>query len=599
VEGLLLRYLPLSTVQRRLLSIEDSSKLNIQPLKKNFEDWASKIAATKRFRDDNFDIEKQKSKPRFTKLSKPGDSHDQVDELSRPYHLKMEKTKSLQEARKVFKEMIANKVEPNILTYNRLMHLCTTHREPEKALEVFNELKQRGIKPSEVSYTTILNACSKSGNTVQVHKLLKEMEKEGVKLTVFIFNTAMNVYVKAGNLVEAKALLRKMKENKVAPDAITFNTLINICATALDLKSALEFLRTMLVYEKPNHVTYSVVLKCCAEVRDLNTAEKLYTEMQMYKVNPNHITLGTMINTAARVGNWEKALYYFENLKERKLEVDIVKYGSVLTALAAAGKWEKALELKAEVESRGMELGIIRYCSIIKALRNGGLANRALEMVEEAKNKCGSTTLLKVMQLQIYVDICDPVSAQNIFNELIKDKRALNEVNCSLLLRVWALAGRCEMVDVILNTMHKRWGIKPNLPCYGAIIDGLWAAGLEKDAYKFFIKGYEEDGVIPIWHETAKNVLDLHIRSTSVATCAVLFALSRDLARTTPPEIVVGRSVKKYEISENKVGRVREAVEKILNRLDLKHHLINKGGAFVLERGLTEEEAGRVLSFIS
>lgn len=66
----------------------------------------------------------------------------------------------IEEAFRIFEDMVARGCERNVITYSSLITACEKAGRWELALQVLDEMHQEGCKPNVVTYNSLLGACA-------------------------------------------------------------------------------------------------------------------------------------------------------------------------------------------------------------------------------------------------------------------------------------------------------------------------------------------------------------------------------------------------------------------------------------------------------
>lgn len=85
--------------------------------------------------------------------------------------------------------MIVRGNEPNIRSYNLLMHEYVLEGHLNDAAKVVNSMVQEGLELNVHSYGILISACCKNGRMNEAMSLFNEMIGEGVTPNVVLYST--------------------------------------------------------------------------------------------------------------------------------------------------------------------------------------------------------------------------------------------------------------------------------------------------------------------------------------------------------------------------------------------------------------------------
>ncbi|KAI9082520.1 hypothetical protein K1719_035389 [Acacia pycnantha] len=154
--------------------------------------------------------------------------------------------KSTEEAEGFFKEMRAMGVNPDIVSYNCLIHVYCKGNEMEKAYKVVDEMRSKDIVPDVITYTSIIGGLGLIGQPDKARDVLKEMQEYGCYPDVAAYNAAIRNFCIAKRLRDAYGLMDEMVNKGLSPNATTYNLFFRIYYWSNDLQSSWNLYRRMI-----------------------------------------------------------------------------------------------------------------------------------------------------------------------------------------------------------------------------------------------------------------------------------------------------------------------------------------------------------------
>ncbi|KAL0456558.1 UNVERIFIED_CONTAM: putative pentatricopeptide repeat-containing protein, mitochondrial [Sesamum latifolium] len=118
-------------------------------------------------------------------------------------------------------------VNPNITTYNTLIHGLCKEGKLEIARNLFNSLPSKGLQPGITTYTIFIGSLCEEGLIEEAKTLLIEMKKSGCVPDSVTYNVCIQGLLKRKELSEAKTFLADMKRLGFSPDSATMSLLLD------------------------------------------------------------------------------------------------------------------------------------------------------------------------------------------------------------------------------------------------------------------------------------------------------------------------------------------------------------------------------------
>lgn len=165
-----------------------------------------------------------------------------------------------QMAQYFFDFMERNCIQPNLRSFNGMIHAYGKSKMLTRAIEFFDEMKKRRILPNEFTYNVLINAHTNAYEWERALGLLNEMKSQGVQPNVVTYSTLMDVCAKGGQPSKAMELFEQMKEEGLQPNVVVYSTLITGFFEIGDYANARAF--TDSLHGRPISVFENGYLKC-------------------------------------------------------------------------------------------------------------------------------------------------------------------------------------------------------------------------------------------------------------------------------------------------------------------------------------------------
>ncbi|KAL3612908.1 hypothetical protein D5086_003928, partial [Populus alba] len=115
----------------------------------------------------------------------------------------------------------------NSVPWNAMISCYGVHGDGEKALELFREMRAERVKPDHITFVSLLSACSHSGLVSDAQWCFNMMEEE-YRITPSLkhYGCMIDLFGRAGELEMAFNFIKNMP---IQPDASAWGALLNAC----------------------------------------------------------------------------------------------------------------------------------------------------------------------------------------------------------------------------------------------------------------------------------------------------------------------------------------------------------------------------------
>ncbi|KAG0171247.1 hypothetical protein DFQ28_001120 [Apophysomyces sp. BC1034] len=271
----------------------------------------------------------------------------------------------------IFDEMAKHQIQPDLVSYNTLIHIASQVSDMRTAQRLYHDMVAHGIRPDAYTYSTLIHSMGKMGDVPSIERLLIQIRESGVANNTITWNAVMASYAHNGVLDKAESMFGQMcdalaqwrrparrrrtkgrestdpHETPVA-DVESFRTLITMRLRQGRLAEAMDGLGQMVHHDiKPIAAIYNALFAFFmttdrspppeeAEARrtsDLRTVRQLYASMQQTKTTPNSDTMYTLVSALLDLGDTKFALETFVKLSNETLRTDDLNMSSPVATL--------------------------------------------------------------------------------------------------------------------------------------------------------------------------------------------------------------------------------------------------------------------------
>lgn len=267
---------------------------------------------------------------------------------------------------KLLDQMINDGCEPNIVTFNRLIHSYGKANYLNEAMGVFNQMRKVGCVPDRVTYCTLIDIHAKAGYLDVAIDLYQRMQENGLSPDTFTYSVIINCLGKAGHLAAAHKLFCKMVNQGCVPNLVTYNIMIALHAKARNYESSLQLYRDMQSAGfLPDKVTYSIVMEVLGHCGYLDEAEAVFGEMKRKNWIPDEPVYGLLVDLWGKAGNVEKAWEWYGAMLRAGLCPNVPTCNSLLSAFLRVHRLRDAYDLLKSMLGLGLNPSLQTYTLLL------------------------------------------------------------------------------------------------------------------------------------------------------------------------------------------------------------------------------------------
>ncbi|KAL3686004.1 hypothetical protein R1sor_004026 [Riccia sorocarpa] len=360
-------------------------------------------------------------------------------------------------ALEVYKLMQTEGCEPNIVTYNTLIHACIKSGVGvEKVVELFEELQMKGLKPDEITYNCMINGYISGGYLEEAVRIMERMKKEKFLPNVVTYTSLVNLYGKAGQLGKAEELFEEMKRNGCAPNTWTYNALLKaygnegLYEKASDLYKEMECVGCV-----PTLYTFNTVLDLYGRGEMFAEAENVLLDIQKTGLSPDRVTYNTLIYSYSKAGQIRKAAEILDKMAADGCKPDLWTYNILLDATAKHGSTVEAIQLFADLKAAGHRPNVVSYGTLISMYGRAGLHQEAEKVqLEMAGAGCLPNVSVFSALINSYAQHGLHQGAQRVFDDMLNAGVRPDVKSYTVLMDAYGRAGQCEEMENILSEME-------------------------------------------------------------------------------------------------------------------------------------------------
>lgn len=259
---------------------------------------------------------------------------------------------------------------------------------------VYKEMLTERVEFSVVTFNALFDACARCGEMSRVPELLDEMAHQRVQPNLITYSTIVKVYCQGNKLDKAFELLQTMKKTtRFAPDEIMYNSLLDGCSRKGMYDKGMEVLAEMeAAGVPPSNFTLSLLVKLAGRGRQLERAFELSEELpRRYKFRANVHVYGNLVQACITMKNSSRAVSVLVRMVRERVRPDVRTYALILRALIASNASDADLQdaeqlLRAAVGLQGAHPSLLAEASLqyLQPVEKAGLPAELISEVLEA-----------------------------------------------------------------------------------------------------------------------------------------------------------------------------------------------------------------------
>ena len=309
----------------------------------------------------------------------------------------------IEKAFAIYEEMLGKGMKPNDITYGCLMNCAVRCNNLELMLEIYERMKTLKLKPNVIIHTTLIKGFNKMKQYEKAFTIFDEIPDEEKESTnIVIYNAILDVCVNSGNFEKLKSTYDYIKnkaltdDNFPQPNLITFSTVIKgyIKSKNVDeIEKIYDFLKTNNF--KLDEIFFSIMIDGLASFNLIEKAEKVFEEMNHFKVQKSSVIYSNMIKMYSKIQaetddslNMEKAKNLFNDMKQNKIKPSIISYTSLIQMYIRRKRLNEAINVFRSIAEEGLEIDYVAYNFIINGCTfNKNLENAIIFLLEALEKK--------------------------------------------------------------------------------------------------------------------------------------------------------------------------------------------------------------------
>ncbi|XP_034892951.1 pentatricopeptide repeat-containing protein At5g62370-like isoform X2 [Populus alba] len=384
------------------------------------------------------------------------------------------KNKKMKMAMRVYFRMLKKGCDPDICTYNTLIHGFLKMGLFDKAWVLWSLMSDSRIQPNEVTYNLMICYYCKQGKLDCAKMLLNSMVLCNLAPCVHCYTPIIAALYKQNRCLEVYELCERMLESGIVPDHVLFFVLMKNEPKGLELQLCLLILQAIARNGCGlDRSSLSISDKINSSAGLEQEIELILREITRIDLNLCNVAGSIYVSALCEGGKTEAALACFKNVASAGCIPLLFTFNSLIKRLFQDGLFEDVKSLIDIMQNEGIVPNLETYLIMV---------NEYCKQ-EDLASAFGILDRMKEMGPQPTVAIYDCIiaclsqqrrisEAETLFHRMHRDGLDPDEVAYMTMINAYARDGRGHKALNLFEKMIEN-AIQPSSYSYTALISGL------------------------------------------------------------------------------------------------------------------------------
>lgn len=271
--------------------------------------------------------------------------------------------------------------------------------------EVYDEMISQKLQFSMVTYNTLIDACARSGELNRIPSLLKDIDAQGLKMGLVTYSAILKGYCQKNMLDEAFELFENMtRTTDFEPDEIMYNTLIDGCARQGFYDRGMKvFHRMNNSGVRPSNFTLSVLVKLANRGKQLEKAFEMCEDLSSrhgFRLNVH--VFANLVQACIQHHDLPRAMGVLQRMLHERVRPDVRTYSLLLRACIEARVGNQAADLlRLAIGLTGAPAQLAKFGAAAVQPHGGLPSDLVSEIVLGLVDVCGEERLAATLLLDL------------------------------------------------------------------------------------------------------------------------------------------------------------------------------------------------------
>ncbi|XP_062186826.1 putative pentatricopeptide repeat-containing protein At3g15200 [Phragmites australis] len=224
---------------------------------------------------------------------------------------------SLRDAQRIWNEIIASKLRPDLFTYGTFINALTKDGRTSAAVKLFNNMWEKGINPDVAICNCIIDQLCFKKKIPEALEIFGEMNDRRCQADVATYNTLIKHLCKIKRMEKVYELLDEMEAKGCSPNNRTYSYILKMSEKPKDVIALMQRMEESSV--KLDSDTYNLILNLYVSWKYEKGMQQVWDEMERSGSGPDQRSFTIMVHGLHSQGKLDEALQYYTTMKSRGL----------------------------------------------------------------------------------------------------------------------------------------------------------------------------------------------------------------------------------------------------------------------------------------
>ena len=224
---------------------------------------------------------------------------------------------NVHEAKRFWKDIIASKCRPDVVSYGTMINALTKKGKVGKAMELYRAMWEPGRDPDVKICNNVIDALCFKKRIPEALGVFKEMSEKGCSPNAATYNSLLKHVCKLRRPEKVWELVEEMEDKggSCSPNDVTFGYLIKYSQKPQDVDSVLERMRKNMCEMTSD--LYNLVFRLYVQWGDEEKAREVWNEMERSGLGPDQRTYTVKVHGLHTKGKIGEALKCYREMISR------------------------------------------------------------------------------------------------------------------------------------------------------------------------------------------------------------------------------------------------------------------------------------------
>ncbi|KAJ4981673.1 hypothetical protein NE237_032510 [Protea cynaroides] len=268
--------------------------------------------------------------------------------------------------------------ERTVVSWTSMMAGYAREGKLSSAIKLFHEMEAEGVKPDLFTVTSILHACASNRSLEYGKNVHDYVRRNELQTNLFVTNALMEMYAKCGSMADAQLVFDEM----LVRDIVSWNTMIGGFSKNCLPNDALSLFIKMQSELKPNAVSMACVLPACSCLSALERGREIHGNVLRNGFSSDHYVNNSLVDMYVKCGALEVARLLFNMMPVK----DLVSWTVMIAGYGMHGCGKDAIAVFNEMHCSGIKPDGVSFVAVLYACSHSGLVDEGWRLFNIMRN---------------------------------------------------------------------------------------------------------------------------------------------------------------------------------------------------------------------